>query len=69
VVSAVRELLRSDAQGGDVESAVKDLIRWSVSADHLDLREQLGLSTEVGDTPPVRQSAPFPRRPSRPAES
>jgi tetratricopeptide (TPR) repeat protein len=69
VVTAVRELLRSaDSSGGDVESAVKDLIRWSVSANHLDLREQLGLSTEVGGTPPVRQPEPFPRRPSRPVE-
>jgi hypothetical protein len=45
---------------------VKDLIRWSVSGDYLDLREQLGLATEVAQAPPVRQPEPFPRRPYKP---
>jgi hypothetical protein len=67
-VSAVREVLRSsESQGGDAESAIKDLIRWSVTGDYLDLREQLGLSTEVAQTTPVKKPEPFPRRPYRPA--
>ena len=67
VVSAIREVLRAgEIQGGDTEMAVKDLIRWSVSTDHLDLREQLGLATEVAQAQPVRKPAPFPRRPYRP---
>jgi tetratricopeptide (TPR) repeat protein len=67
-VSAVREVLRSsETQGGDAESAIKDLIRWSVTGDYLDLREQLGLSTEVAQAPTVRKPEPFPRRPYKPA--
>ena len=67
VVAAIRELLRaSEGHGGDPEASVKDLIRWSVSTDHLDLREQLGLGTEVAQVQPVRKPAPFPRRPYRP---
>jgi tetratricopeptide (TPR) repeat protein len=66
--SAVREVLRlSETQGGDAESAIKDLIRWSVTGDYLDLREQLGLSTEVAQAPTVKKPEPFPRRPYRPA--
>jgi hypothetical protein len=66
-VAAIREILHAaETQGGDAEMAVKDLIRWSVSADYLDLREQLGLSTEVAQVQPVRKPAPFPRRPYRP---
>jgi hypothetical protein len=66
-VAAVREVLRtSESQGGDAEAAVKDLIRWSVSGDYLDLREQLGLVTEVAQAPTVRQPEPFPRRPYKP---
>jgi hypothetical protein len=66
-VSAVREVLRSaETQGGDAEAAVKDLIRWSVTGDYLDLREQLGLATEVAQAPAVRKPEPFPRRPYRP---
>ena len=65
--SAVREVLRlAESQGGDAESAVKDLIRWSVTGDYLDLREQLGLATEVAQAPTVRKPEPFPRRPYRP---
>jgi hypothetical protein len=67
VVSAVREVLRlAETQGGDAEGAVKDLIRWSISSDYLDLREQLGLATEVAQTQSVRKPAPFPRRPYKP---
>ena len=67
VVAAIRELLRaSEGHGSDPEASVKDLIRWSVSTDHLDLREQLGLGTEVAQVQPVRKPAPFPRRPYRP---
>jgi golgin subfamily B member 1 len=67
IVAAVRELLHvAESQGGDVEGAVKDLIRWSVSTDHLDLREQLGLAAEVAQAQPVRKPGPFPRRPYRP---
>ena len=67
-VSAVREVLRSsETQGGDAESAIKDLIRWSVTGDYLDLREQLGLSSEVAQAPTVRKPEPFPRRPYKPA--
>jgi tetratricopeptide (TPR) repeat protein len=66
IVAAVREILRaSETQGGDVESAVKDLIRWGVTTDCLDLREQLGLATQVTQAMPVRKPAPFPRRPYR----
>ncbi|HEX7499527.1 MAG TPA: hypothetical protein VF524_04395, partial [Polyangia bacterium] len=66
-VSAVREVLRSSqTQGGDAETAVKNLIRWSVTGDYLDLREQLGLATEVAPAPTTRNPEPFPRRPSRP---
>jgi tetratricopeptide (TPR) repeat protein len=66
-VSAVREMLRAaERQGGDPESAVKDLIRWSVSADFMDLREQLGLAPQVAQAPPVRQPQPFPRKPYDP---
>jgi len=66
-VYAVREVLRSaETQGGDAEAAVKDLIRWSVTGDYLDLREQLGLATEVAQAPAVRKPEPFPRRPYRP---
>jgi tetratricopeptide (TPR) repeat protein len=68
VVSGVREVLRaSETQGGDAEGALKDLIRWSVSSDYLDLREQLGLTTEVSPDQPVRNPEPFPRRPYKPA--
>jgi len=67
VVSAIREVLRaSETQGGDAELAVKDLIRWCVSTDYLDLREQLGLATEVAQAQPARKPGPFPRRPYRP---
>ena len=67
VVSAVREVLRSaETQGVDAETAVKDLIRWSVTSDYLDLREQLGLTAEVAQAQPVLKPAPFPRRPYRP---
>lgn len=63
-VAAVREMLRSsEAQSGDPEAAVKDLIRFGVSADYMDLRDQLGLATELEPAPPVRQPQPFPRRP------
>jgi tetratricopeptide (TPR) repeat protein len=66
-VSAVREMLRSaESQDGDPESAVKDLIRWSVSGDYMDLREQLGLTQDVAPAAPVRQPQPFPRRPYQP---
>jgi tetratricopeptide (TPR) repeat protein len=69
VVSAVREILRApEVPGSDAETAVKELIRWSVSGDHLDLREQLGLATQVSVPQPSRSPAPFPRRPSRPTE-
>jgi golgin subfamily B member 1 len=69
-VAAVREMLRSsDSQGGDPEAAVKDLIRWSVSADYMDLREQLGLTNEVSTAAPVRQPQPFPRRPYQPPKA
>jgi hypothetical protein len=68
VVSGVREVLRaSETQGGDAEGALKDLIRWSVSSDYLDLREQLSLTTEVSPDQPVRNPEPFPRRPYKPA--
>jgi tetratricopeptide (TPR) repeat protein len=67
VVSGIREVLRAaETQGGEAEMAVKDLIRWCVNSDHLDLREQLGLATEVAQAQPVRKPAPFPRRPYRP---
>jgi len=66
-VSAVREILRSaETQGGDAETAVKNLIRFSVTGDYLDLREQLGLVTEVAPAPTTRNPEPFPRRPYRP---
>ena len=65
--SAVREVLRlAEAQGRDAETAVKDLIRWSVTGDYLDLREQLGLASEVAQAPTVKKPEPFPRRPYRP---
>lgn len=67
VVSSVREILRgAESQGNDAETAIKDLVRWSVSADYLDLREQMGLATEVQQATPVKNPAPFPRRPYRP---
>ncbi len=67
IVSSVREVLRvAEAQGGDPETAVKNLIRWSVTTDYLDLREQLGLVTQVAQAAPVRKPAPFPRRPYHP---
>jgi hypothetical protein len=63
--SAVREILRSaEAQGGDAEAAIKDLARWSVSSDYLDLRQELGLVAEV-PKPAARSSEPFPRRPPK----
>ena len=66
----VRQSARSSArprrQGGDTEAAIKDLVRWCVSSDHLDLREQLGLATQVAQAQPGRKPAPFPRRPYRP---
>lgn len=66
-VAAVREILRAGDGQGDPEAAVKDLVRWSVSADFMDLREQLGLTAEVAPAPPeVRQPQPFPRRPYKP---
>jgi len=69
-VSAVREMLRSaDGQGGDPESAVKDLVRWSVSADYMDLREQLGLTQVVATAQPVRPPQPFPRKPYQPPKA
>jgi tetratricopeptide (TPR) repeat protein len=65
--AAVREVLRlAESQGGDAETSIKDLIRWSVTGDYLDLREQLGLATVVAQTPTVRKPEPFPRRPYRP---
>ena len=67
VVAAIREILRAaETQGGDTEVSIKDLIRWCVGADHLDLREQLGLATQVAQAQPGRKPAPFPRRPYRP---
>jgi tetratricopeptide (TPR) repeat protein len=67
IVSAIREVLRSaETQGGDAETAVKNLIRFSVTGDYLDLREQLGLVTEVAPAPTTRNPEPFPRRPYRP---
>ena len=65
VVAAVREMLRSsDSPAGDSEAAVKDLVRFSVSADYLDLREQLGLAAALAPAAPeVRRAQPFPRRP------
>jgi len=66
-VSAVREVLRAaETQGGDAETTIKNVIRWSVTGDYLDLREQLGLATEVAQLSSVRQPEPFPRRPNRP---
>lgn len=65
--AAVREVLRSaESQGGDAEASIKELIRWSVTGDYLDLREQLGLATEVAQSPTVRKPEPFPRRFYRP---
>ena len=67
-VAAVREVLRStETQAGDAEAAVMNLIRWSVTGDYLDLREQLGLASEVSQVPAVKNPEPFPRRPSRPS--
>jgi len=67
-VAAVREVLRSaETQAGDAEAAVMNLIRWSVTGDYLDLREQLGLASEVSQAPAVKNPEPFPRRPSRPS--
>jgi hypothetical protein len=67
VVAAIREILRAaETQGGDAELSIKDLIRWCVGTDHLDLREQLGLATQVAQAQPGRKPAPFPRRPYRP---
>ena len=64
--SAVREILRSaETRGGDAEAAVKDLVRWSVSSDYLDLREQLGLVAAVPQPSAARSSEPFPRRPPK----
>jgi len=64
--SAVREILRSaESRGGDTEAAIKDLLRWSVSGDYLDLREQLGLVAEVSKPSAARSSEPFPRRPPK----
>jgi tetratricopeptide (TPR) repeat protein len=64
--SAVREILRSaESRGGDTEAAIKDLLRWSVSGDYLDLREQLGLVAEVPKPSAARSSEPFPRRPPK----
>jgi len=67
-VAAVREILRSsEAQAGDPEAAVKELLRWSVSADYMDLREQLGLTSGEHEEPSQpRQPQPFPRRPYQP---
>jgi tetratricopeptide (TPR) repeat protein len=69
VVSAVREILRAaDAQEGDVEAAIKDLVRFSVSSDYLDLREQLGQMAEVALPPPGRPPGPFPVRAQQPRQ-
>jgi len=64
--SAVREILRSaETRGGDAEGAIKDVVRWSVSSDYLDLREQLGLVAEVPKQSAARSAEPFPRRPPK----
>ena len=65
--AAVREVLRAaETSGGDAESQVMNLIRWSVTGDYLDLREQLGLASEVAQAPVVKNPEPFPRRPYKP---
>jgi len=67
LVPAVREILRrAESEEGDPEAALKDLVRWGVSSDYLDLREQLGLQAEVAQPPPGHPLGPFPM-PGKPA--
>jgi tetratricopeptide (TPR) repeat protein len=47
VVSATRVLLEQGGGGLPPEDAVADLVRWSVSPEHLALREQLGLALQT----------------------
>jgi hypothetical protein len=51
-----------------VEAAIKDLVRFSVSSDYLDLREQLGQMAEVALPPPGRPPGPFPVRAQQPRQ-
>jgi hypothetical protein len=58
VVAAARELVKeARATGTRPEAAILDLARWSVTTQHLDLREQLGLALVVdarsADTAPL----------------
>jgi len=58
VVAAARELVKdARVRQGRPEEAILDLARWSVTTQHLDLREQLGLAlvvdTRAVDTAPL----------------
>jgi tetratricopeptide (TPR) repeat protein len=44
VVSAVRVIVEQGGNGLPTDEAIADLVRWSVSPEHMALREQLGLS-------------------------
>jgi tetratricopeptide (TPR) repeat protein len=46
VVSAVRVILEQGGNGLPPDDAIADLVRWSVSPEHMALREQLGLSIQ-----------------------
>ncbi len=58
VVAAARELVKeARARSGRPEEAILGLARWSVTTQHLELREQLGLALVVdakdADTAPL----------------
>ena len=58
MVAAARELVKdARVRQGRPEEAILDLARWSVTTQHLDLREQLGLAlvvdTRAVDTAPL----------------
>ena len=60
VACALREVLRTHVHGRDAEAMA--LVRFSVSENYLDLREQLGQGIEMVSTPPPRRTMSVPPR-------
>jgi hypothetical protein len=60
VACALREVLRTHIHGRDAEAMA--LVRFSVSENYLDLREQLGQGIEMVSTPAPRRTMSIPPR-------
>lgn len=60
VVAAARELVReARASHARPEPGILDLVRWSVSSSHLELRSRLGVAMVLAENPPAGPAASF----------